>query len=429
MPLSYQNKWTSAQDAVSLIRSGDGVITPHAAALPSHLLQALTARAAELRDVTIFHLLSLAPAPYCAPGMERSFRFDSIFLSGSTRLAENEGRADYTPVFFHRLPEMLRNRRYRVAMVHVSPPDEQGFCSLGVSVDYTCAAIECAELVIAQVNRHMPRTGGDAVIHVDRLDVLVEHDEPLPALQKPEIGEVERAIGRHCAGLIQDGDTLQLGIGAIPDAVLLFLGEKRDLGIHSEMISDGVMELMRAGVVTNRKKTLDPGKCVIAFAAGSQEFYQFLDGNDAVVMRTVDYVNDPRIVMQQDNMVSINSCLAVDLSGQVCSEALGDKQFSGVGGQVDFVRGANMSRGGRAIMAMPSTAARGTVSRIVAAHPEGAVITTSRNDVDYVVTEYGVAQLFGKTVHERAQALIEIAHPDFRDGLRNAFERKYGRRP
>lgn len=429
MPLSYQNKWMSAEDAVSRIQSGDRVITSHAAGLPAYLLHALAARAGELRNVEIFHLLATAPAPYCSPETEASFRFDTIFLSGPTRLAENEGRADFTPTFFYRLPELLHQRRYNVAMVQVSPLDEQGYCSLGVSVDYARAAIECAETVIAQVNRHMPRTGGDAVVSVDELDILVEHDELLPAMPKAKVGEIERAIGRHCAELICDGDTLQLGIGAIPDAVLLFLHEKRDLGIHSEMISDGVMELMRAGVVTNRKKTKDPGRCVVAFAMGSQEFYEFLDGNESVEMRTVDYVNDPRVIMQQDNMVSINSCLAVDLTGQVCSEALGGRQFSGVGGQVDFVRGASMSRGGRAIMVMPATAARGTVSRIALAHPEGAIITTSRNDVDYIVTEYGVARLFGKTLRERARALIAIAHPDFRKELSDSYERKYGERP
>ncbi len=410
----------TAAEAAAQVQSGDRVITGQAAGLPAVLLEALSRRQ-DLQNVEVFHVLSMAEAPYCAPEAEGRFCFNTIFASASTRKAVQEGRADFTASFFYRLPALVRERPFDVAMVQVSPPDRHGWCSLGVAVDYALEAVHTAGLVIAQVNENMPRTLGDCFIHVDEIDFLVEENTPLPELPPAKIGPVEQAIGRYCASLIRDGDTLQLGIGAIPDAVLLFLGDKKDLGIHSEMISDGVVELIEKGVVTCRRKTLDPGKCVVAFLIGSRRLYDFVDDNPFVEMRTVDYVNDPSVIARQDNMVSINSCLQVDLLGQVCSEAVGNRQFSGVGGQVDFIRGAAMSRGGRAIIAMPSTAAKGTLSRIVAQHGAGAVITTSRNDVDAVVTEYGIAQLRGKTVRERAQSLIAIAHPDFREELREQY--------
>ncbi|MPM23414.1 Butanoate coenzyme A-transferase [bioreactor metagenome] len=312
-----------------------------------------------------------------------------------------------------------------VALVQVSPPDQNGYCSLGVSVDYTKPALESAKTVIAQVNPQMPRTMGDSFVHVSQLDWIVEADVPLLQLKPPVIGAVERAIGEHCAGLIRDGDTLQLGIGAIPDAVLLFLKEKKDLGIHSEMFSDGVVELFEAGVITNRRKTLHPGKCVVTFLMGTRRLYDFVNDNPAVMMMPVDYVNDPYVIRQNDNLVSINSCLQVDLQGQVVSTSVGKREFSGVGGQVDFVRGANMSRGGRSIMAMPATAKGGAVSKIAAVIDEGASVTTSRHDVGYVVTEYGVAELRGKTLRQRARALIAIAHPDFRAALAQEFECRF----
>lgn len=421
----YTRKRMTAEEAVLRVKSGDRVITSQAAGVPTALVNALCARN-DLRDVEVFHVLTMENAPYCAPEAVGSFRFNTIFASATTRVAVQEGRADFTASFFYKLPDLVRERPFDVALVQVSPPDRHGYCSLGVAVDYALAAVHTAGTVIAQINDQMPRTLGDCFIHVSEIDCIVEHSAPLPELPPARIGPVEEAIGRHCASLIRDGDTLQLGIGAIPDAVLLFLKDKKDLGIHSEMISDGVVELIEKGVVTCRKKSLDPGKCVVAFLIGSRRLYDFVDDNPFIEMRPVDYVNDPNVIARLDNMVSINSCLQVDLLGQVCSEAVGTKQFSGVGGQVDFIRGAAMSRGGRAIIAMPSTAAKGTLSRIVVQHGAGAVITTSRNDVDTVVTEYGIAQLRGKTLRERAQSLIAIAHPDFREELKAQCRAQFG---
>ena len=312
-----------------------------------------------------------------------------------------------------------------VALIQVTPPDEHGYCSLGVSVDYTKPAAEAAKTVIAQVNDRMPRTMGESFIHVTEIDCFVEHSAPIIELGAPKIGDVERAIGENCASLISDGDTLQLGIGAIPDAVLLFLKDKKDLGIHSEMFSDGVVELVEAGVVTNKKKTFHPGKMVVTFLMGSKKLYDFVNNNPTVEMYPVDYVNDPVVIMKNDNIVSINSCVQADLMGQVCSESIGLTQISGVGGQVDFVRGAMMAKNGKSIIAMPSTAGKGKFSKIVPLLDEGAAVTTSRNDVDYIVTEYGIAALRGKTLRERAKALIQIAHPDFREGLALEYEKRF----
>ncbi len=425
MQQNDRKKCVSAAEAAACVRSGDVVITGQGAAVPTALLDALSARE-DLRGVEIFHVLTMGAAPYCRPEMAERFRFNTIFASASTRAAVQQGRADFTASFFYRLPALIRERGADVAIIQVSPPDRHGWCSLGVSVDYARAAVQSARTVIAQVNRCMPRTLGDSFVHWDDIDIAVEQDSPLPELPAAVPGPVEQAIGQSCASLIRDGDTLQLGIGAIPDAVLLYLEGKRDLGIHSEMISDGVVGLIEKGVVTCRKKTLDPGKCVVSFLIGSKRLYDFVDDNPFIEMRPVDYVNDPNVIARQDNMVSINSCLQVDLLGQVCSEAIGSRQFSGVGGQVDFVRGASMSRGGRAIIAMPSTAAKGTLSRVVARHPQGAVITTSRNDVDSIVTEYGIAHLRGRTIKERAGALVSIAHPDFRDELRAQYRELFG---
>jgi 4-hydroxybutyrate CoA-transferase len=300
-----------------------------------------------------------------------------------------------------------------------------GFCSLGVSVDYTKAAVEGARLAIAQVNARMPRTMGESFVHVSRFACLVEHDDPLIELPPPRIGEAESAIGRYCASLVRDGDTLQLGIGAIPDAVLGFLRDKKDLGIHSEMISDGVIDLVESGVVTNARKTLHRGKIIVAFLMGTKRLYDFVNDNPMVEMHPVDYVNDPTVIMKNDNIVSINSCVQVDLMGQVVSETVGATQISAVGGQVDFVRGATMSKGGRSIIAMPATAAKGSISRIVSMLDDGSAVTTSRNDVDYIVTEFGVARLKGMTLRQRARALIAIAHPDFKKGLVAAYEQRF----
>lgn len=417
----YQDKIISAAQAVMAVKSGDRVVIGHACAEPQSLIEALVARAAELREVEIVHMVAMGPAKYAQPGMEKSFRHAGFFLGTSTRKAVEEGRADFTPCYFSEVPRLFRNRilPVDVAMIQVTEPDADGFCSYGLSADYTQPAAESARIVIAQMNKLLPRTGG-ARIPVDAITFIVEKNEPPIELPLPKIGEVERKIGEHVASLIPDGATLQLGIGAIPDAVLLLLKGKKDLGIHSEMFSDGVVELAEAGVITNCRKTLNPGKFVCTFLMGTRRLYDFVDNNPAVELAPVDYVNDVWVIGQHDDMVSINSALQVDLMGQVNAETIGSRQFSGAGGQVDFVRGASRSKGGKSIIAMPSTASGGKVSRICLELDRGAAVTTPRNDVHYVVTEFGIAELRGKSLRQRAEALIGIAHPDFREALRSA---------
>jgi 4-hydroxybutyrate CoA-transferase len=371
-------------------------------------------------------MVAMGKAGYAQPGMEEHFRHNAIFVGGTTRDAVASGRGDFTPCFFSEVPKLFRTSLpVDVALIQVTPPDEHGYCSFGVSNDYTKPAAECAKLVIAEVNDQMPRTMGDCFIHISEIDYVVESSHPVIELKPARIGEVERAIGENCASLIEDGATLQLGIGAIPDAVLLFLRDKKDLGIHSEMISDGVVELVEAGVITNKAKTIHPGKIVVTFLMGTKKLYDFANNNAMLEMYPVDYVNDPTVIMKNSKMVSINSCVQVDLMGQVASESVGLKQISGVGGQLDFVRGSNMCKDGKSIIAMPATAAKGTVSKIVPLLDEGAAVTTSRNDVDYVVTEFGIAHLKGKNLRERARALINIAHPNFREGLIKECENRF----
>lgn len=421
----YKSHLATGADAVNRIQSGDRVVIGHACAEPSFLVEKMVENAETYRDVEIVHMVAMGKGAYCLPEMQPHFRHNSLFAGACTRAAISEGRGDFTPCFFFEVPRLFHTTLpVNVALVQVTPPDAAGNVSLGVSVDYTREAIKSAKLVIAQVNRHMPYTYGEGILPVTDIDVFVEHDAPLIQLSPPKIGDVERAIGEHCASLIQDGDTLQLGIGAIPDAVLLFLKDKRDLGIHSEMFSDGVLELAQSGVITNRKKTLKPGKFVVTFLMGTQRLYDFVDKNEDVEVYPVNYVNNPFVIAQNDNLVSINSCVQVDLMGQVASETIGPLQISGTGGQVDFVRGASASRGGRSIMAMPSTA-KGKISKIVPLLDEGAAVTTGRNDVDYVVTEYGVAHLKGETLRQRAKNLIAIAHPDFRPELIACFEQRF----
>lgn len=414
----YQDKIVTAQAAVKKIKAGDRVVTGHACGEPTALVNALVDRAAELSNVEIVHMVAMGPAKYAQPEMKDSFRHNALFVGGSTRKAVEEKRADFTPCFFSEIPRLFTENLLPVdvALIQVTPPDEAGFCSYGVSADYTKPAAECARLVIAQINNSVPRTGG-AKIHLDAIHYLVEQDEPLIELPPPKIGDIEKAIGENVARLIPDGATLQLGIGAIPDAVLLFLKDKKDLGIHSEMFSDGVVVLAEAGVITNRKKTINAGKFMATFLMGTRKLYDFVNNNPAVEMQSVDYINDPCIIGQHENMISINSALQVDLMGQVNAEMIGSKQFSGVGGQVDFIRGASRSKNGRSIIALPATAAGGKISRIACELDKGAAVTTTRNDVHYVVTEYGIAELRGKSLRERAKALIDISHPDFRAGL------------
>ena len=421
----YKNKIVSAAEALKIVKSGDRVVIGHACGEPPALVAALVERAPELRNVEIVHMVAMGPAKYAQPGMESSFRHNALFVGGSTRKSVEEKRADYTPCFFSEIPRLFRDGflPVDVALIQVTPPDEQGFCSFGVSVDYTQTATECAKIVICQVNNQMPKTSG-AKIHLDQMTCIVEKDEPLIELKPAKIGDLEKKIGENVAALIPDGATLQLGIGAIPDAVLLFLGNKKDLGIHSEMFSDGVVFLAEAGVVTNRKKTINPGKFIATFLMGTQKLYDFVNNNPDVIMLPVDQVNDPYIIGQNQNMISINSALQVDLIGQVNAEMIGSRQFSGIGGQVDFVRGASRSLGGKSIIALPSTASGGTISRIAVDLDHGAAVSTSRNDVHCIVTEYGVANLRGKSLRERARALISIAHPDFRADLEAAATAK-----
>ncbi|WP_371361604.1 Butyryl-CoA:acetate CoA-transferase [Sporomusa rhizae] len=414
----YKGKIVSVKQALGHIKSGDRVVIGHACGEPTALVEALVDRAPDLSNVEIVHMVAMGAAKYAQPGMEKSFRHNALFVGGSTRKAVEEKRADFTPCFFSEIPRLFKNNimPVDVTLLQITPPDGQGFCSYGVSADYTQPAAECAKVVIAQINNNVPRTGG-AKIHLDAIHFIVEHDEPLIELTPPKIGEVEKAIGENVAGLIQDGATLQLGIGAIPDAVLLFLKDKKDLGIHSEMFSDGVVVLAEAGVITNRKKTVNPGKFMATFLMGTKKLYDFANNNPDVELQSVDYINDPYVVGQHENMISINSALQVDLMGQVNAEMIGSRQFSGVGGQVDFIRGASRSLNGKSIIALPSTASGGKISRITCELDRGAAVTTSRNDIHYVVTEYGVADLRGKSLRERAKALIAISHPDFRNKL------------
>ncbi|NTV78183.1 MAG: acetyl-CoA hydrolase/transferase family protein [Clostridiales bacterium] len=424
----YACKICTPEEAVSHIKSKDRVIVAHACGEPVILTDALVANAEKFdyRDIEIVHMVAMGKAGYCAPEMSHRFRHNGLFLGGTTKAAVEEGRGDFTPIFFSQIPELVRNElRADVLLFQVSEPDVHGYCSFGISCDYTKPCAEAAGLRIAQINKNMPRVLGDNFIHISQLDYIVAMESDLIQLPPPKIGEVQRKIGENIASLVKDGDCLQLGIGAIPDAVLLFLKEKKDLGIHSEMFSDGVVELINAGVITNRCKQIDKGQCVASFLMGTNKLYHFVHDNPSVKMLPVDVVNDPRVICQNDNVVSINSCVEVDLMGQVCSESVGLKQISGIGGQVDFVRGATMSKGGRTIMAMPATTANGKISKIVPYLAEGAAVTTSRCDVNYVVTEYGIAKLWGKTLKERARQLIEIAAPEFREELKNEYKRRF----
>ena len=422
-----EHLFTPAQ-AVQQIKSGQRVVVAHACGEPSIILDALVVHAAQYENVEIIHMVAMGKAAYCQPQYDKNFHHNAFFLGGSTRAAAAEGRVDFTPVYFSEIPGLLRAAlRPHVPLLQCSPPHAHGYVSLGVSVDYTKPAAEASDLVIAQVNQNMPRTLGDSFLHVTQIGCLVEADTPVIELAPPKIGDVERAIGENVASLVRDGDTLQLGIGAIPDAVLLFLKEKNDLGIHTEMFSDGVVELVEAGVISNEAKTLHRGQSVATFLMGTRRLYDYVNNNPAVAMYPVDYVNDPYVIGQNDNLVSINSCVQVDIMGQVVSTSAGLRQISGVGGQVDFVRGANLSKGGRAIMAMPSTTGKGKISKIVPFLDQGSAVTTTRNEVNYVITEYGIAKLKGKSLRQRAEALIRIAHPDFRDELTAEFRRRYPR--
>lgn len=410
--------WVTAAEAVRAVRSGDTIMVANACGEPRTVMEALAERATELHGVRTAAILVLGRPSYLRPEIADNIRHVSLFCSTGTRIAVNEGWADFMPCFFSQVPSIIGTHiPADVAFVSVSPPDEAGYCSLGVSVDYSLRATQVCRTVIAEVNPSMPRLFGDCMVHVSDIDYLVEVDRPIPEVPPSPPTDEERRTGELAAALIEDGATLQIGIGAMPEVVCSRLRDRKDLGVHSEMISDAVMDLVCEGVITNARKTLHPGKIVATFIMGSRRLYDWLDRNPLVEMHPVSYTNNPAVISQNRKMVAVNAALEVDLLGQVCSDTLGQDQYSGVGGQVDFVRGARLSEGGKAIIVLTSTARNGTISRIVPVLKHGAVVTTSRNDVDYVVTEYGAAQLHGKTVRGRMQALIDIAHPDFREGL------------
>jgi acyl-CoA hydrolase len=418
----------TVEEAVSAIRSGDRVFVHSVAAAPQRLIQAMTARAPELENVEIVHIHTEGDAPYASPELAASFHTKAMFVGANVRKAVAGGQADYIPVFLSEVPALFRKNilPLDVAMIQVSPPDKHGFCSLGVSVDVTRAAIQMAVHVIAQINPHMPRTHGDGLIHVSHIDHAVEVDDPLPELAAAPLTDVDKAIGQNCAELVVDGATLQMGIGAIPDAALAALHHHKDLGVHTEMFSDGVIDLVNNGVINGAKKRVHPGKVVGSFVMGSRQLYDFIDDNPQIAMLDVAYVNDTAVIRRNPNVTAINSAIEVDLTGQVCADSIGTRLYSGVGGQMDFIRGASLSEGGRPIIALPSVTKRGE-SRIVSLLKEGAGVVTTRAHVHYVVTEYGVANLYGKGLAERARAMIDIAHPDHREQLERTLMRVSGR--
>src|SRR4051812_16842191 len=416
----------SAADAAGVVKPGQTVYLHCAAATPSVLLQALVARAAELRDVGVVHLHTEGPGPHLRPAMAAHFRHRALFIGPNARAAVNEGRADYVPVFLSDVPRLFDSGAIRLdaVLVNATPPDQHGFCSLGVSVEAMHAAIRAATTVIVQFNRAMPRTLGDSFIHVSEIDLAVEVD--VAPYERPvgAIGPVERRIGEYVADLVPDGATLQLGIGAIPAAIGLALTSKRDLGIHTEMFTDTVVDLVEAGVITGARKERNRAKIVTAFLIGSRRLYDFVDDNPMIEMRPVDFTNDTHVIRSFSRMTAINSAIEIDLTGQVVADSIGSRLYSGVGGQMDFIRGAALATEGRAIIALPSTAAGGTASRLVSSLRQGAGGVTTRAHVRTVVTEWGVAELFGRSLRERAEALIEIAHPDFREDLRRDATRR-----
>ena len=423
----YADKLCSPAEAIGRIAPGRRIFIGSGAAEPAGLVDALVRHGTQLADNEIVHILTLGPAPYVAPDMAARFRHTAFFIGPNVRDAVQGGRADFMPVFLSELPALIRTRRVKVdvALLQVSPPDARGDVSLGVSVDVVQAAVDAAELVIAQVNPNMPRTLGASLIPISKLDCLVDMPAALFELTSEAPDAVASAIGGFVANLVPDGATLQTGIGRIPNAVLKALGGRQDLGVHTEMLSDGLMHLARAGVINGRRKTLHPGRMVTSFVMGSRELYAWVDQNPAVELQPSDVTNDPFVIAKNSRMIAINSALSVDLTGQVAADTVGGRFFSGIGGQVDFIRGAARSPGGKPIIALPSTAKGGQMSRIVSALEAGAGIVTSRGDVHYVVTEYGVAQLWGKSIRERAAALLEIAHPDVRPDLLNEAKARH----
>jgi 4-hydroxybutyrate CoA-transferase len=423
----YNQKVVSADEAIAVLKDGFSVFMTGNCAVPQVLLDALVRRAPSLYDVELVQVLALAGDDYVSPELREHLRVNTLFISSNVRRAVNEGRADFTPAFLSEIPGLFASGiiPIDVALVQVSPPDDHGYCSYGVEVGVTKTAANAAQIVIAEVNPNMPRTLGDSFIHVSKMDFIVEVDYDLPEFAMSGGGEISDQIGQNIAQLIPDSATLQTGIGDIPDAVLKHLCNHQHLGIHTELFSDGVVDLVERGVLTNEHKTFHTGKIVAGFMLGSKRLYNFVHDNPIVELHPTEYVNDPFNISRNEKMVAINSAIEVDLTGQVCADSIGTRFYSGVGGQVDFIRGAARSKGGLPIIALPSTAKGDTVSRIVPVLKEGAGVVTTRNDVHYVVTEYGVADLYGQTVRTRAQRLIDIAHPNFRDELAEQCEKRF----
>ncbi|PJZ70696.1 4-hydroxybutyrate CoA-transferase [Leptospira perolatii] len=417
---------TSAEKAVSVIQSNQRVFVHSVFASPRPLVNALSQRASELRNVEMVHIHTEGDAPYAEEGMEKSFHVNALFVGPNMRKAVEEGRADYIPVFLSECPALFRKGilPIDVALIQVSPPDKHGYCSLGVSVDIAKAAVDTAKIVIAQLNRHMPRTHGDGIIHIDRIHSFVEGHEPLLEAEISKPDEIEMAIGKHVAALVDDGATLQMGIGAIPNAVLSCLGNHKNLGIHTEMFSDGAIPLIESGVINGSQKTNHPGKTVSGFVMGTKKLYDFIDDNPQVVLLDIAYVNDTHVIRRNPKVTAINSAIEVDITGQVCADSIGSRQFSGVGGQMDFIRGASLSEGGKPIIALPSSTSKG-LSRIVPMLKPAAGVTTTRAHVHYIVTEFGVADLYGKNLRQRAMALVGIAHPNHRESLEKEIWQRF----
>ncbi|WP_336067021.1 acetyl-CoA hydrolase/transferase C-terminal domain-containing protein [Mesoflavibacter sp. CH_XMU1404-2] len=412
----------TAEEAVKVIKSNDRVYVQAAAAAPQALVKAMSARHEELKNVEVCHLHTEGEAPYANPELKDSFHVNSFFIGKNVRHTLKAGNGSYTPVFLSELPLLFKRNiiDLDVALIHVSVPDRHGYCSLGVSVEATLAAIDNAKIVIAQINKYMPRTHGAGIIHISEIDQFVEHNEPLPSHDALPPNEVEAKIGEYVANLIEDRSTLQMGIGSIPNAVLARLTNHKDLGLHTEMFSDGVIDLILKDVINGNYKEINRGRALATFLVGSQRLYDYVDDNPFVEMRASNYTNDVSIIKQNPKMVAINSAIEVDVTGQVCADSIGAHMYSGVGGQMDFIRGASLSEGGKAIIALPSVTRKG-VSRIVPSLKPGAGVVTTRSHVHYVVTEFGVASLYGKTIKERIKALVNIAHPDHREAIDKAY--------
>ncbi len=429
----YKSKLVSAEDAVKVISSGDKIVIHPGGAAPMHLINKMVERKDELFGVELYHILVVGNLPYIQPGMEKHFKHKAFFIGGNTRKAVNEGRAEFIPIFLSEVTLLFKNGVITpdVALINVSPPDEFGFCSYGIDVGNIITPADKSKIVIAQINHNMPRGLGNSFIHINKIDYIVEHDAPLLELPQvdpdttPEIMKVYDKIGHNVAELIDDGATIQMGIGAIPDSVLKYLHDRKNIGVHTEMFSDGIVELVEEGIITGEEKTLHSGKIVAGFVLGTKQAYNFVDNNPLIEFHPQEYVNDPFVIAKNKKMVAINSAIEIDLTGQVCADSIGTRFYSGIGGQVDFIRGAAHSEGGKAVIALPSTTKDGKVSRIVPTLKPGAGVVTSRGDVRYVVTEYGTAHLFGKSIQDRARDLIKISHPKFRDELTEFAKKNY----